>query len=215
MEAQACSWGQGFSLIDWLLEWICAKNPLAETTELLLKIKSLSGLSPKGLFYVIIIIIIIIVIITIILKKYQRLAHSVAVSPSVTHAPILQSHLKASLVTQLATSRFELSDDYWRKRSIHICFWASGESLVLQSGGLAFGSQHHRLLALQIPLYSSSCTWKAGSSCARCTTWNRVQHLSAQTTWPIWRVQRDSDTELGNSQIRRPGVKKNRQAEHE
>lgn len=113
MEAQACSWGQGFSLIDWPLEWICAKNSLAETTELLLKIKSLSGLSPKGLFYIIIIIII--VIITIILKKYQRLAHSVAVSPSVTHAPVLQSHLKASLVTQLATSRFELSDDYWRK----------------------------------------------------------------------------------------------------
>lgn len=159
MEPQVCSWGQGFSLIDWLPEWICAKNSLAESTELLLKIKSLSDLSPKGLFYITITII---AVITIILKKYQRLAYSVAISPSVTHAPVLQGHLKAPLITQLATSRFELSDAYWRERSIHICFWESGETLVLQSGGLAFGSQHHRLLALQIPRYSSVFLYLGG-----------------------------------------------------
>lgn len=154
MEPQVCSWGQGFSLIDWLPEWICAKNSLAESPELLLKIKSLIDLSPKGLFYITIIII---AVITLILKKYQRLAHSVAISPSV-----LQGHLKAPLITQLATSRFELSDAYWRERSIHICFWESGETLVLQSGGLAFGSQHHHLLALQIPRYSSVFLYLGG-----------------------------------------------------
>lgn len=154
MEPQVCSWGQGFSLIDWLPEWICAKNSLAESPELLLKIKSLIDLSPKGLFYITIIII---AVITLILKKYQRLAHSVAISPSV-----LQGHLKAPLITQLATSRFELSDAYWRERSIHICFWESGETLVFQSGGLAFGSQHHCLLALQIPRYSSVFLYLGG-----------------------------------------------------